>query len=335
MSRPSDHPPIAPQKTGILLVNLGTPEQATGKSVRRYLQEFLSDRRVADYPRAIWLPLLHGIILNFRPAKAAKSYAKIWRDDSNESPLRYFTRQQSDLLAEDLSSNNVMVDWAMRYGAPAIQDRLAYLQRSGCTQIFILPLYPQYSATTTGSVIDEVARYLLKARWQPAIRTAPAFHDHPAYIAALAGSINRADMAQAERIIVSFHGLPERYLTLGDPYYCQCQKTGRLLREQMGWSEEFAPIGFQSKFGREKWLEPSTQQLAQKAAADGVKHLAVIAPAFISDCIETLEELGIELARDFRAAGGQTLQVIPCLNDSPEAIDLLAELTRTQCQGWL
>lgn len=334
---PQGHPAIAPEKVGILLVNLGTPDAATGPAVRKYLREFLSDRRIVDLPRALWLPILHGIILNVRPGATAKNYAKIWRKESDESPLRYFTRAQAEGLS-DRMPDDVLISWAMRYGAPSVRDQLQDLQDRGARKIVIMPLYPQYSATTTASVMDAVFDAVEQARWQPAIRSAPAFHDEPAYIRALAAvtrrhldSLNWAP----ERVLISFHGLPERYFMAGDPYHCHCQKTARLLRDEMGWTEDFAPLAFQSKFGREKWLEPAAAATIEALGEEGVKNLSVIMPGFVSDCIETLEEIDIAARETFEAAGGENFSAIPCLNDAPEMIDLLERIARREAAGWL
>ncbi len=336
---PKTHPPIPNPRIGIILVNLGTPEGTDAKSVRRYLAEFLSDKRVVDYPRAFWLPLLYGIILNTRPAKTGRAYAKIWRKESDESPLRYYTRMQSEKVREQLGLDEelVMVDWAMRYGVPSIKETIHALTKKGCTRILMLPLYPQYSATTTGTVNDETFRTLMHMPWQPALRTVPAFHDHPAYIEALAEvtsrHLNSLDFTP-ERIVLSFHGLPERYFKNGDPYHCHCAKTARLLREHMGWSEEVAPLTFQSKFGPEKWLGPATEETLIEMATKGVKNVAVITPGFVSDCIETLEEIGIEAKNSFVEAGGVNFTAVPCINDEPEAIDMLSAIITRELSGW-
>lgn len=332
---PGDHPPVAARRIGVLLVNLGTPDAPTKNAVRRYLAEFLSDRRIVDYPRALWLPLLHGVILNTRPARTARAYAKIWRAEGNESPLRYFTRRQADDLGARLGSG-ITVDWAMRYGAPSVADRLQALKRAGADRILVIALYPQYSATTTASVNDAVFDAVRAMRWQPALRLAPPFHDEPAYIEALAESARETFAgATPERVILSFHGLPERLLAAGDPYHCHCQKTARLLREKMGWSDAFAPLAFQSKFGPEKWLQPSTEETIDKAAADGVKRLAVMTPGFVADCVETLEEIAIAGKERFIAAGGEDLQAVPCLNDDAAMIALLETIARRELSGWI
>lgn len=332
---PSEEPP--PARAGVLLVNLGTPAAPTRKAVRRYLAEFLSDRRVVDYPRALWLPLLHGVILNVRPARTARAYAKIWRAESDESPLRYFTRRQAERLGERLGPG-LVVDWAMRYGAPRVAERLAALAAAGASRILVLALYPHYSATTTASVGDAVFDAVRVLRLRPAIRLAPPFHDEPAYIEALASRARAAIAAMPaspERLILSFHGLPERLVAAGDPYEDQCRKTARLLREAMGWSEAFAPIAFQSKFGPEKWLGPSTADLIDALAREGVKRLAVMAPGFASDCLETLEELAIAGKERFLEAGGAAFDAIPCLNDSEAMIGLLEILARRELAGWI
>lgn len=335
--KPASHPAASIGKVGVLLVNLGTPDAPTPGAVRRYLAEFLSDERIVDLPRALWLPVLHGIILNVRPAATARNYKKIWRAESNESPLRYYTRAQAEALAP-FFKDEVIVDWAMRYGTPSLASRLDALKQQGCDRILVLPLYPQYSATTTASVADAAFDALKAMRWQPAIRTAPAFHDEPAYIAALAAVTERHLGAldwKPERVVISFHGLPQRYFEAGDPYYCHCAKTARLLREQMGWTETFAPLAFQSKFGREKWLEPATDAAIERLAADGVKNIAVIMPGFIADCIETLEEIDIAARQTFVEAGGERFAAIPCLNDATETIAMLETIVRRETAGWL
>lgn len=334
---PENHPEIPRERIGVLLVNLGTPDAATPSAVKRYLREFLSDKRIVDLPRALWLPILHGIILNVRPAATAKNYAKIWRKESDESPLRYYTRAQAEALSEQMDED-IIVDWAMRYGTPSISERIAVMKEKGVTRLVVAPLYPQYSATTTASVTDAVFAALKDMRWQPALRIAPPFYDDPSYIGALA-SVTRSHLAlldwEPERVLLSYHGLPERYFLAGDPYHCHCAKTSRLLREEMGWSEDFAPLVFQSKFGREKWLEPATEDTLKQLAGDGFKRVAVITPAFVSDCIETLEEISIAGHETFVEAGGEALAAIPCLNDSRPMIDLLEILMRRETAGWV
>ncbi len=335
---PDNHPIIPVEKTGVLLVNLGTPEGTDAGSVRKYLREFLSDKRVVDYPRAFWLPILHGIILNTRPAKTGRAYAKIWREESNESPLRYNTRMQAEGVRAAVGDDTIIIDWAMRYGVPSIRERIKALSQIGCTRILTVPLYPQYSATTTATVNDEVFRTLMTMPLQPAIRTMPAFHDSAAYIEALGAVTTRHLKSldfKPERILISFHGLPERYFQNGDPYHCHCAKTARLLREEMGWTEEFSPLTFQSKFGPEKWLSPATDTTLIDLATRGIKKIAVITPGFVSDCIETLEEIGIVGKEEFQKAGGEDLFSIPCLNHEVEASAMLTELIRKELGGWL
>ncbi|MEZ5892364.1 MAG: ferrochelatase [Parvularculaceae bacterium] len=330
------HPPLPASRIGVLLVNLGTPSAPEAGAVRRYLAEFLADRRIVELPRLLWLPILHGIILNVRPAATARNYAKIWRKESNESPLRYYTRAQGEILAASL--NGATVDWAMRYGEPSVASRLQAMKQAGCERILVIPLYPQYSATTTASVSDAVFDAVRAMRWQPAIRMAPAFHDDPLYIKALAAIARRHLSEQSfapERIVISFHGLPERYFKAGDPYPCHCEKTARLLRAEMGWTDEFALLAYQSKFGRDKWLEPATDATLARLADEGVKRVAVITPGFISDCIETLEEIDIAGRETFLSAGGEAFTSIPCLNDAPETAALLDAIARRELAGWL
>ena len=334
---PDTHPPVAYGKTGLLLVNLGTPDSPDKKGLRPYLKQFLSDRRVIETSPLIWQPILRGIILNTRPRKSAEAYAKIWRQESNESPLRYYTRRQAELL-QPVLGDNVTVDWAMRYGKPSIEDKLSAMRDAGCERISVMALYPQYSASTSASVYDDVFRALLKLRWQPAVRTTAPWHDHDAYIEALAGSV-KAHLATLDWtpdvIIASFHGLPQSYFDKGDPYHCHCAKTARLLREKLGMDENQLRLTFQSRFGPTKWLEPYTDKTAVELAENGTKKIAVITPGFISDCVETLEEIGIALHEDFEAAGGTHFTTIPCLNDDDAGIALLAQLAKRDLSGWL
>lgn len=334
---PNSHPPVAFGKTGLLLVNLGTPVSPDKKGLRPYLKQFLSDRRVIEASPLIWQPILRGIILNTRPKKSAKAYAKIWRQESNESPLRYYTRVQAELLQEKLG-DGVLVDYAMRYGAPSIEDKIQTLKDAGCERISIMALYPQYSATTSASVYDDVFRSLLKLRWQPAVRTAEPWHDHPAYIEALAQSVNQHIATldwKPEVIIASFHGLPRAYFDKGDPYHCHCAKTARLLREKLGMDDTQLKLTFQSRFGPTQWLQPYTDKTVLEMAEAGVKKLAVVTPGFISDCVETLEEIGIELQGDFKQAGGTHFTTVPCLNETKASMELLATLAKRDLAGWL
>lgn len=313
-------------RTGVLLVNLGTPSAPTPSAVRRYLAEFLSDARVVDYPRALWLPLLYGIILNVRPARTARNYAKIWRADTNESPLRYYTREQADNLAREVRSSAI-IGWAMRYGEPSIAAGLQQLAAAGASRIIVLPLYPQYSATTNASVDDAVAA--VRANIAAEISVASAFHDEPTYIDGLAARARQSLESLGwtpDRIVISFHGLPERFVANGDPYQRQCEETARLLRRAMGWGTDFAPLAYQSRFGREKWLGPATTATLVELAQNGIENAAVITPGFIADCIETLEEIAIAAREQFLEAGGKRFAALPCLNESPEMTAVLRAL---------
>ena len=333
---PNTHPEVAFGKTGLLLVNLGTPETPDKKGLKPYLKQFLSDRRVIETPPLIWQPILRGIILNVRPKKSAKAYAKIWREESNESPLRYYTRVQAEKLQAEIG-DDVHVDWAMRYGAPSIEDKLTEMKQAGCERIAVIALYPQYSASTSASVYDDVFRALLKMRWQPAVRTAAPWHDSADYIDALAQSV-RAHIDgldyQPEVVIASFHGLPQSYFMKGDPYHCHCAKTARLLREKLGMDENQLKLTFQSRFGPAKWLEPYTDKTVVELAEQGVKKIAVVTPGFISDCVETLEEIGIELESEFLEAGGTHFSTVPCLNESDLSLDLLTTIAARELAGW-
>lgn len=336
---PDGHGEISTGKIGVLLVNLGTPDGYDTKSMRRYLAEFLSDPRVVERPRWLWYPVLHGIILNTRPKKSGKLYQSIWNTELDESPLRTFTRAQGEKLALRLGDiDAVEVDWGMRYGNPSIKSRLESLKKKGCERIVIFALYPQYSATTTASVSDKSFAALSAMRWMPAIRTVPAYHDEPIYIKALAISIKRHLKTldfEPEKVIASYHGIPKSYFEKGDPYYCHCMKTSRLVREELGWGEDRLITCFQSLFGPEEWLKPYFDNTLEKLAAEGVKNVAVINPGFVSDCIETLEEIAVEGAEIFHAAGGKNYSHIPCLNDSDEGMDVIEEITRRELRGWL
>jgi ferrochelatase len=336
MQLPADHPPVQTGKVGLLLVNLGSPDAPEVPAVRRYLEQFLSDRRVVEIPPLLWQPLLKLVILNTRPKTTAANYARIWDREANDSPLRVITRRQTELLRGAFGPN-VIVDFAMRYGHPAIEARLLALKEQGCDRILVAPLYPQYSGATTGSVLEEVFRVLGTMRWMPALRTLPPYHDHAAHVAALKTSLEAAlaglDFVP-EKILLSFHGMPRRTLDLGDPYHCQCQKTARLLREAMGSTEEDMPIAFQSLFGRAEWLKPYTQPLLEEMAAGGVKKVAVLMPGFSADCIETLEEIAEEARDAFLAAGGTHYAALPCLNTSDEGMAMLRTLLSESLAGW-
>jgi protoporphyrin/coproporphyrin ferrochelatase len=331
MTLPANHPKIATPRIGVLLVNLGTPEAPTASAVRRYLKQFLSDKRVVEIPAMLWQPILRGIILNTRPKKSAKAYAKVWTDKG--SPLAFFTVAQAEALAARMH-DQADVRHAMRYGKPSIPDQLAAMKAAGCNRILIAPLYPQYSGATTGTVHDEAYAALTKMRWHPAIRTLPAYHDDPGYISALKESV-QASLAkldfEPDALVISFHGMPERTLHLGDPYHCHCQKTARLLSEAMG--RELV-ISFQSRFGRAKWLEPATDATIERLAREGKKKIAIFAPGFSVDCLETLEELAIQGHEQFEEAGGTHFAYLPCLNDSEVGMDMLEALVRRELSGW-
>lgn len=329
--RPADHPTIPAPKIGVLLINLGTPDAAEAGAVRRYLAEFLSDPRVVEIPRPVWKPILHGIILRTRPAKSAHAYQQVWTEDG--SPLAAITRAQAEGL-KGRFGDGVIVDHAMRYGRPAIADRLAALKDQGCERILLAPLYPQYCAATTATANDAAFAALATMRWQPAIRTLPPYYADPAYIEALAISV-RASLAtldfEPDALIASFHGMPQRTLELGDPYHCHCRKTARLLSELLG--RELI-VTFQSRFGREKWLEPATDKTLAALPPKGVKRVAIVAPGFSADCVETLEELAIRGRETFLVAGGTRFAVLPCLNASEEGLAMAESVIKRELEGW-
>jgi ferrochelatase len=321
-------------RVGILLVNIGTPDAPTPAAVRRYLAEFLSDRRVVEIPPLAWQPILRGIILPTRPARSARAYRLIWDEARDVSPLRGIIEDQVAALADRLP-DDVAVTHAMRYGTPSIAERLAWLQEQGCDRILLAPLFPQYSGATTASVVDAAGRALAAMRRQPALRTLPAYFDAPAYIAALADDIG-AEVAgldfEPEAIVASFHGMPARTAALGDPYRDQCLETVRLLSEALGRP---LTISFQSRFGRAKWLEPSTEQQLARLASDGVTRIAIVAPGFSADCLETLEELAMRGSETFMAAGGSAFAYLPCLNARPRGIEMLRALVLRELEGWV
>ncbi|KAA2212547.1 ferrochelatase [Teichococcus oryzae] len=324
-------------RVGVLLVNLGTPESTGYGDIRRYLSEFLSDRRVIEVNPWLWQPLLQGVILTTRPFRSGAAYRRIWNAAADESPLRTHTRAQAGLLGQALPPDDLLVDWAMRYGRPSIADRLAALQDQGCDRILVVPLYPQYSATTTATVNDEVFRALMRMRRQPAIRIAPSFPDHPLYIEGLARSVETtlAGLPRApDLLLASFHGLPRRYVKAGDPYPAECNRTMRALRHRLGLGPRDFPMTYQSRFGRERWLEPYTDERVTALPRRGIRRIAVITPGFLSDCIETLDEIGHELREEFLAAGGEALTLIPCLNSGSDAIALLRALVEQESSGW-
>ncbi len=336
---PADHPPVAAGRIGVLLVNLGTPEGTDYWPMRRYLSEFLSDRRVIEWSPLFWQPILQGIVLSVRPKKSGALYASIWNKERNESPLRTFTRAQAEKLAGELASEgNVVVDWAMRYGRPTIAERLQALADSGAERVLVFPLYPQYSATTTATVNDKAFDALKAMRRQPALRTVPPYHDEPAYIDALAGSIESHFATldfEPEILIASFHGLPQSYFKKGDPYHCHCQKTSRLLAERLGWREGRLLTTFQSRFGPEEWLQPYTDKTVERLASEGVKRLAIVNPGFVSDCLETLEEIAVQNCEIFLHHGGERFAHVPCLNDSPAGMRVITQMVLRELSGWL
>ena len=332
MTLPIDHPPVATPKVGVLLVNLGTPDAPTTSAVKRYLKQFLSDRRVVEIPPLVWQPILRGIILNTRPQKSAKAYAKVWTEKG--SPLAFFTAGQAEALQARMEGI-ADVRYAMRYGNPSVADQLAAMKAAGCNRILIAPLYPQYSGATTGTVLDEAYATLTAMRWHPAIRTLPAYHDDARYIGALKSSIE-ASLAKLDfvpdALVISFHGMPERTLHLGDPYHCHCQKTARLLSEAMGRA---LVVSFQSRFGRAKWLEPATDDTLMKLAREGTKKVAIFAPGFSVDCLETLEELAMQGHEQFEDAGGTHYAYLPCLNDSDIGMEMLEQIIGQELAGWI
>lgn len=336
---PDGHPAVRSGRIGVLLVNLGTPDGTSYWPMRRYLKEFLSDRRVIETPRLIWWPVLNFIVLTTRPGKSGAAYEEIWNRERNESPLRTFTRSQAEKLSADLQANDdLIVEWAMRYGNPPIADRLDYLQQQGCERILIFPLYPQYSASTTATVNDKAFDKLKTMRWQPAIRTVPPYHDDPVYIDALAEGIEvhlQSLDFEPEIVLASFHGVPKSYLLKGDPYHCHCQKTARLLNDRLGWPEGRLMLTFQSRFGPEEWLQPYTDETVAKLAKDGVKNLAIVNPGFVADCLETLEEIAGEAGEIFVENGGENFSHIPCLNDSPGGMRVIREIVLRELQGWI
>ena len=328
---PSGHPAIPAPRIGVLLVNLGTPDASDTRAVRRYLKEFLSDRRVVELPRIAWQPILRGIVLTTRPRKSAHAYRQVWREDG--SPLAAFTRLQAQGL-QGAFGPGVTVDWAMRYGNPSIGDRLAAMKAAGCERILLAPLYPQYCAATTATANDKAFLALAGMRWQPAIRTLPPYHDDPRYIAALKETIEAGIAAlpfEPQAVIASFHGMPKRTLALGDPYHCHCQKTARLLGEAMGRE---LTVAFQSRFGPAKWLGPATDETLVRLAGEGIRRVAIFAPGFSADCLETLEELSIRGRESFVAAGGTDFAYIPCLNDGPASLAMLRGILARELAGW-
>ena len=338
---PVDHPPVKPAKTGVLLANLGTPDGYDYWSMRRYLNEFLSDRRVIDYSPWVWQPLLQLIILTKRPFSSGAAYKSIWNEEAGESPLMTITKAQTAKIAEAMKArygDDVMVDFCMRYGNPSTPSKVREMTEAGCRRILFFPLYPQYAGATTATANDQFFRSLLDLKWQPPVRTVPAYFDRPSYIDALAQSVERA-YAKIETppdiLVCSYHGVPKRYLMEGDPYHCQCQKTTRLLKERLGWGDDKIITTFQSRFGPEEWLQPYTVEEVAALAKAGKKKIAVIAPAFSADCIETLEEINEEIRESFEHAGGEEFTYIPCLNGDDAHIAALSEAIEENLKGWI
>ena len=339
---PADHPALPREKVGVLLANLGTPDHYSYWPMRRYLSEFLSDQRVIDYPKWKWQPLLQLIILSKRPFSSGANYKSIWNEELNESPLMTITKAQTAAIAESMKTrygDRVMVDFCMRYGNPSTKSKVKAMTEAGCRKILFFPLYPQYAGATSATANDAFFKALMEETWQPTARVVDPYFESPAYIEALAQSVERAYAAKAEKpeiLVVSYHGMPKRYLMQGDPYHCQCQKSTRLLRERLGWDKTEIRTTFQSVFGPEEWLKPYTvEEVARLAKDEGKKRIAVIAPAFSADCIETLEEINEEIKESFEHAGGEDFTYIPCLNDDPAHIAALSGVIEDNLRGWL
>jgi ferrochelatase len=341
MNLPTDHPKIKPAKIGIVLANLGTPDATDYWSMRRYLSEFLSDKRVVDYSAWLWQPLLQGIILTRRPFSSGAAYRSIWNNELNESPLLTTTRLQANAVKKEIEltyGDNVIVDFAMRYGNPSTGSVIKKLKDQGVEKLVFFPLYPQYAGPTTATANDEAFRTLMKMNWQPSIRTVPAYFDNPLYINALANSVKKKYKSLEKKpdiLVCSYHGVPVRYLMEGDPYHCQCQKTTRLLKEALGWEDTNIKTTFQSKFGPEKWLQPYTVEEVARLAEGGKKNIAIMSPAFSSDCVETLEEINEEIFESFEEAGGETFTYIECLNDSDDHIKMMMGILKNELSGWV
>jgi protoporphyrin/coproporphyrin ferrochelatase len=327
-----------PPRTGVFLINLGTPEAATRQALRRYLKEFLSDPRVVEIPRGLWLPVLNGVVLNLRPRKSAQKYATIWTPEG--SPLKVHSEKQVKLLRGWLGQAgypDILVEYAMRYGEPSVASRLTRLKEEHCSRVLIVPLYPQYAASSTASSFDAVARFYARTRNVPELRFVRGYHDHPGYIKALAASVNQhwVERGRPDKLVMSFHGLPRFSLDKGDPYHCECQKTARLLGEELGIPPGQYVVTFQSRFGRAEWLKPYTQLTLEELAKRGVRRVDVICPGFAADCLETLEEIGVECKGAFLNAGGKEFHYIPALNERPEWIAALGAVVRTHLGDWL
>ncbi len=337
---PKGHVPQPRAKVGVLLANLGTPDDTSYWSMRRYLNQFLSDKRVVDTPNWKWQPILQLVILTIRPKKSGRAYDSIWNNEADESPLLTITRAQTDKLRSMMAErygDDVVVDFCMRYGNPSVESKIMALKEQGCEKIVFFPLYPQYAAPTTATANDAAFRVLMKMNWQPSIRTVPAYFENPAYINALATSVREVFDGETPpaKLVVSYHGVPERFRDEGDPYYCQCLKSTRLLQEALGWDSSKIDTAFQSKFGPTKWVGPATVEHVAELAKAGTDNIAVIAPAFSADCIETLEEINEEIGDAFKEAGGKTFTYIPCLNDRDDHMNALAGIVETELKGWL
>lgn len=336
---PKDHPAVQPKKIGVLLLNLGTPDATDYWSMRRYLKEFLSDSRVIEIPKWIWWPILNGIVLTVRPKKSGAAYDKIWDYENGDSPLRVIAQRQVEKLRSSYADQpNVVVDYAMRYGNPSTQSKLEELQAQGCDKILLVPLYPQYSAATTATANDKAFDALKQMRWQPAVRTAPAYFENDAYVSALAKSIEQglANLDfEPDLVITSYHGVPKSYLMKGDPYHCQCYKSTRLVREKLGWPEDKMMVTFQSRFGPEEWLQPYTDKTLEALPEKGINKIAILTPGFSVDCLETLEEIAMEGKEEFMEAGGEEFAYIPCLNDSELGMDVIEDVVKRELAGWL
>jgi len=323
-----EHPKIKFGKTGVLLINLGTPDSTKWLDIRKYLKEFLSDRRVIEVNPILWKIILNLIILTFRPSKTAKAYKKIWMKDKNMSPLRYYTQNQAIKLNKKIGNNKLIVDYAMRYGQPSIKSKIINLKEEGCENLVILPLYPQYAAATTATVCDEVYRSLIKMRWQPSLQIIPHYESEPLYITAICNSIkNKLKQIKwkPDLIMASYHGIPKKYFEKGDPYHCYCHKTTRLISEKMRIEIPIITT-FQSRFGPQEWLQPYTDKTLEKLPNEGKKNILVICPGFASDCVETLEEISMEGKTSFIDGGGKNFDFIPCLNDNNDHIELFSNL---------
>jgi ferrochelatase len=336
---PADHPKISPKKIGVLLLNLGTPDATDYWSMRRYLKEFLSDQRVIEIPKLIWRPILNGIVLTVRPKKSGAAYDKIWDYENGDSPLRVIAQGQVEKLRETYKDDeNIVIDYAMRYGNPSTKSKLEALKEQGCERILLVPLYPQYSAATTATANDKAFDALKEMRFQPAVRTAPAYFETDAYVSAIAKSIEdgvkQLDF-EPQLVITSYHGVPKSYLMKGDPYHCQCYKSTRLVCEKLGWPQDKMMVTFQSRFGPEEWLQPYTDVTLEELPKKGIKKIAILTPGFSVDCLETLEEIAMEGKEEFMEAGGENFAYIPCLNDSDLGMSVIEDVVKRELSGWV